>query len=98
MDGEINSIFIFIIALIAVITVVGVLIVILFESALPLNISNASSGIFATFILIGIGALFYNIPETTTKTYKSGKKSKLDTHFITYLLLLFIITFVNIIF
>ena len=75
MDLEINSIFLPILGVIAAVVFVAVFAVILFESALPVNVSNVSSGIFATFLLIGIGALFYSIPSTTTKTDKSGKKS-----------------------
>lgn len=98
MDLEINSIFLPILGVIALVILVAVFAVILFESALPVNVSNVSSGIFATFLLIGIGSLFYSIPATTTKTDKSGKKTELDTHFITYILILFFLTVVNIIY
>jgi hypothetical protein len=98
MDLNVNNIFLPIVGIIIAIIFILVIAVILFEYALPVNISNVSSSIFSIFILIGIGILFYSIPATTTKTDKTGKTTNLDTHFITYILILFFLTFINIIF
>jgi hypothetical protein len=104
MNLNVNSEFLIILIVIIVLVFIVVLGTILYESALPMNLSNITTGFLSILFILLIGFSFMFIPDanskkqgnTNSKNNTDRKKFiKMDNKFLVYLFLLIVLTVFN---
>lgn len=104
MDLNVNSEFSIILIAIIILVSIVVLGAILYESALPMNLSNITTGFLSMLFILFVGFAFMFIPDanakkpgTTNFGSNTDKKKliKMDNKFLVYLFILIVLTVFN---